>query len=291
MMKKFVTLVMFAVMTAAFGFGQISSDEWFKKAGEYLNSGDYANAVTAYSEAIKRDSSLRNAYWFRGFAYYRIKNYDAALADCNTVINGSPDFPLAYVVRGDAYGAKGIYHKAVVDYRTGLEKGFEPSGFDVDTSSKASMWFCGAMYMEIVVNRFLGNSAAVANYENRLQTVCDKNKVTRAEVETFYRQNIGALISTTVDAEFKKTRGGYVPYNVYVDSGKGDAIVEIKENITQFFINPNTNTYAAIYTVTAHFNGLISRGFSFAGYARDAYDAVIKSLSPALLGKMQGLVQ
>jgi hypothetical protein len=66
------------------------------------------------------------------------------------------------------------------------------------------MWFCGALYMETVVNRFLGNSAALAKYENWLKTVCDKNKVTRAEIETFYRQNIGALVAAEVDAQFNR---------------------------------------------------------------------------------------
>jgi tetratricopeptide (TPR) repeat protein len=146
MMKKVTALVMCAVMTAALGFGQTSADEWFKKAGEYFESGDYANAVRAYSETIKRDSLNLDAYWFRGIAYYQTKNYDAAIADYTTVIKDEPDFPLAYVVRGDAYGAKGLYHKAVADYRTGFEKGYDPSGFAVDKSSKAAMWFCGALY-------------------------------------------------------------------------------------------------------------------------------------------------
>jgi hypothetical protein len=44
----------------------------------------------------------------------------------------------------------------------------------------------------------------VSKYENWLKTVCDNNKVTRAEVETFYRQNIGALVAAVVDAEFNK---------------------------------------------------------------------------------------
>jgi predicted negative regulator of RcsB-dependent stress response len=202
MMKKVTALVIFAVMTAVLGFGQTSADEWFNKAVDYFNSGDYANAVTAYSEAIKRGSSDLNAYWVRGLAYYRIKNYDAAIADFTSVIKGAPNFPDVYVVRGDAYGAKGLYHKAVTDYRTGLEKDYDPSGFVIDKSSKADMWLCGAMYMEITVNRFLGKSDAVTKYENRLKTVCDKNKVTRAEVETFYQQNIGALVAAVVDAEF-----------------------------------------------------------------------------------------
>jgi hypothetical protein len=58
--------------------------------------------------------------------------------------------------------------------------------------------------MEIVVNRFLGKTDAVTIYENQLKTVSDKNNVTRAEVEAFYRQNIGGLIAGAVDEEFNK---------------------------------------------------------------------------------------
>jgi tetratricopeptide (TPR) repeat protein len=201
-MKK--TALLTALLCAVLGTltAQTTADEWFEKAGEYHTSGDYANAARAYSETIKRNSSNLDAYWLRSFAHFQLKNYDAAIADCDTVIKGASDFPLVYVLRGDAYGAKGVYHKAVADYRTGFEKGFDPNGFDVDKSSKASMWFCGTMYMEITINRFLGKSAVVTAYENRLKTVCDKNGVTRAEVEAFYRQNIGSLIAAVVDAEF-----------------------------------------------------------------------------------------
>ena len=138
-------------------------------------------------------------------AYFRIKNYDAVIADCEKVINGAPNFPDAYIIRGDAYGTKGIYHKAVADYKTGLEKGFDPNRlFSIDKSNKSDMWFCGAMYMEIVANRFLGKSDVVAKYENWLKTVCDKNGVTRAEIEAYYRDGIRGLIADIVNEEFNK---------------------------------------------------------------------------------------
>jgi hypothetical protein len=60
------------------------------------------------------------------------------------------------------------------------------------------------MYMEITANRFLGNSAVVTKYENWLKTVCDNNKVTRAEVEAFYRQNIGKLIAAVALEQFNR---------------------------------------------------------------------------------------
>jgi hypothetical protein len=203
-MKKRYYAALLALVMASGAFGQSTEDEWFKKAGEYYDNGDYANAVTAYSETIKRNSSNLNAYWFRSIAYFQLKNYDATIADCDTVIKSAPDFPNVYMARGDAYGAKGIYHKAAADYRTGLVKGYDPAGYRVDKSSKADMWFCGALYMEIAVNRFLGKSDVVTKYENWLKIACDKNGVTRAEVESFYRQNIGGLITGVVDEEFGK---------------------------------------------------------------------------------------
>jgi hypothetical protein len=206
-MKKIGALIVCMTVCGTALFAQTTADEWYEKAGEYHNSGDYTNAVTAYSETVKRDRSHLNAYLNRGIVYYLLKNYDAAIADYDTFMNGASDFPLAYVLRGDAYGAKSVYHKAVADYRTGFEKGYEPSdSTTVDKSSKADMWFCGAMYMEITINRFLGKADVVTAYENRLKTVCDKNSITRAEVETFYRQNIGALIAGVVDEEFGKVR-------------------------------------------------------------------------------------
>ena len=66
-MKKFAVVTVFLFAIVASGtFGQTTADEWFKKAGEYFDKGDYANAIKAYSETIKRDSSNLDAYWFRG---------------------------------------------------------------------------------------------------------------------------------------------------------------------------------------------------------------------------------
>ena len=252
-------------ITAHNAFGKTTADEWIQKGKEYYDKADYANAITACSEAIKRDSSNIYAYWLRGVSYLQIKNYNAAIADYNVVIKDSPDFSDAYrmrstayyyiknydaaiadnnmiikikpnssdgyILRGDAYGAKGIYHKAVEDFKTSLEKGYDPSRYSVDKSSKSDMWFCGAMYMEILVNRFLGKSDVVAKYENWLKTVSDKNKVTRQEIEAFYRDNIRALIAGVVDEEFK---GITVP---------SQTVTYVKQSLANFFTTPNQANY------------------------------------------------
>jgi hypothetical protein len=143
-----------------------------------------------------------------------------------------------------------------------------------------------AVFQEIQVLRFLGDTAAVNRHEAILQYITNRKNVTRAEIETYYRNNIRALVSETVDVEFKKTRGGYVPYDVYVNSGYREIIEGIKDIITQFYLDPNANTYMAIVAIAKHFNDQISRGFSFALHVVNAYADALGNLSPELLKKI-----
>jgi len=143
-----------------------------------------------------------------------------------------------------------------------------------------------AVIQDLQILRFLGNTAAVGRYEGMLKFITDRGNVTRAEIETFYHDGIRKLVSDIVDEEFKKERNGWVPYNVYVNSGNREVIDGIKDIITSFFLNPNADTYAAVLTVSKHFLGQYSSGFAFAGHVDRAYTAVIAELSSALWGKV-----
>jgi len=240
--KKTVLISFLFAAILANTFAQTTAQEWFNKADEYFQKNDYNNAIKAYNETLKRDGNNLNAYLFRGFSYYKIKNYDAAIADLDIVIENAPDYPNAYVQRGDAYGAKGVYTKALTDYKEGLELGYDANSFGVDKSNKGDMWFCGAIYMEILINRFLGRNDTVAKYENTLKTVCDKNSLSRAEVETFYSGNIRGIISDIVFEEFSKIsfsldKGAVSPQNVdFVlvrDPGNGKNFLAYSSVFTQ----------------------------------------------------------
>jgi len=217
--KKIVLISFLFAAVLANTFAQTTAQEWFNKAGEYFDKGDYNNAIKAYNESLKRDGNNLNAYLNRGNSYYHVKNYDAAIADLDIVIENAPDFPTAYVRRGDAYGAKGVYNKALTDYKEGIALGYDVNWFGVDKTNKGDMWFCGAIYMEMLINRFLGRNDPAAKYENALKTVCDKNSVSRAEVEAFYRDNIRVIINNAVLEEFTKIsfsldKGAVNPQNV-----------------------------------------------------------------------------
>jgi hypothetical protein len=148
------------------------------------------------------------------------------------------------------------------------------------------MWFCGAMYMETVINRFLGKSDVATKYDNWLKTVCDKNSVTRAEVETFYRQNVGSLIAAVVDKHFNAKYGDFVPavvYNELKRRGEPDALALVRNAVTNFYIDPNKNTYAVLTGIEARYwlNGSLNRQtFNFA--ADNAFYGLLNALSPVL---------
>jgi hypothetical protein len=61
-----------------------------------------------------------------------------------------------------------------------------------------------AINRELLIARFLNNTAAVTRYTEMLNFITGRGNVTRAEVETFYRQNVGAGIAAEVDVQFNR---------------------------------------------------------------------------------------
>jgi len=95
----------------------------------------------------------------------------------------------------------------------------------------ADMKLGAAVFQEIQVLRFLADTAAVSRHEAMLQWIIGHGNVTRAEVEAFYRNNVRNLISEVVDEQF---RGKTVP---------ATTITDIKNKITDFYLQPNQNTF------------------------------------------------
>jgi|GEM_PF-1722812 len=68
------------------------------------------------------------------------------------------------------------------------------------------------VFQGMQILRFLGDTAAAGRHEGVLRFITDRGNVTRAEIETFYRNGIRELISSTVDEVFNRIsfllRGG-----------------------------------------------------------------------------------
>ncbi|MBI5970454.1 MAG: tetratricopeptide repeat protein [Deltaproteobacteria bacterium] len=101
----------------------MSATEWFKKGWAFGNSGDWDNAIEAYSEAIELDPYYARAYSRRGFAYGMKHQYDRAIEDYNKVISLEPGNAGAYWMRGSSYYNynKGQNSRSLADYKKACE--------------------------------------------------------------------------------------------------------------------------------------------------------------------------
>ena len=190
-------------------------NKWYIKGEEFYELKQYEEAINAYTQVInlrliqenikeekaKADSRNRdfyqfrrtwtgveiNAYLYRGKSYYRLKDYDSAIADYLVVKNNyDPSFYYIYVCLGDAYGGKGDYENTAANYKLYVEKmpSTETMTFTVDKSNPADMWFCAVLLEK---KRLSGDE----KYEKWLKDITNRNNVSLAEIEDFYKKNRG----------------------------------------------------------------------------------------------------
>jgi hypothetical protein len=95
-----------------------------------------------------------------------------------------------------------------------------------------------AVFQEIQILRFLGNTEAVNRHEAVLQFITDRKNVTRAEIETYYRNNIRGLVSQVVDEQFARLKNEGRRVNP-----SANALRDVKNAITDFMIAPSEATY------------------------------------------------
>jgi hypothetical protein len=91
-----------------------------------------------------------------------------------------------------------------------------------------------AVYQEMRILRFLGDTAAAGRHEGIIKFITDRGNVSRAEIESYYRQGIRSLIAEAVDVEFNKVefkldKGTTITYNAML------------------ICDPNTQTYKLSY--------------------------------------------
>ena len=93
-------------------------------------------------------------------------------------------------------------------------------------------------FADLQIARFLNDAAAVSRNEAILKFITDRRNVTCAEVETFYKDNIGRFVSDIVDENIAKSRFG---------TPVADDLVNIKNVITQFMLNPTQESFRVLY--------------------------------------------
>lgn len=79
------------------------ADVHFEKGVDYINQGDYQQAIEEFNRVISIDSEYVDAYCGIGIAYLNQKNYEKAIEAFEKTTALDPDNAIAYYLLGKAY--------------------------------------------------------------------------------------------------------------------------------------------------------------------------------------------
>merc|ERR1711872_1146742 len=91
------------------------------KGNECFKSGDWANAVKFYTEAIKRNPKDAKIYSNRAACYTKLNAFDLTIKDCDTSISMDPTFVKAYLRKANVLKAMGQAKNAMEVYSKAME--------------------------------------------------------------------------------------------------------------------------------------------------------------------------
>ena len=99
---------------------------WADERDDCNQSADPDRRIRGCTQVIERGEkeTRKNrsfAYDNRGNAYYKMGEFDRAIADFSAAIALNPNDAIAHYNRGNAYENKGDREQAIVDYRKALE--------------------------------------------------------------------------------------------------------------------------------------------------------------------------
>jgi len=91
------------------------------KGNECFKSGDWANAVKFYTEALKRNPKDAKIYSNRAACYTKLNAFDLTIKDCDSSIALDPNFVKAYLRKANVLKAMGQTQKAMEVYAKAME--------------------------------------------------------------------------------------------------------------------------------------------------------------------------
>jgi tetratricopeptide (TPR) repeat protein len=98
----------------------LTVQELLDRGNEKLTKGDKQGAIADYSEVIKIDPGVANAYYNRGNVYSDLGNKQTAIADFSRAIELNPKHTDAYNNRGNARHSLRDYQAAIADYNQAI---------------------------------------------------------------------------------------------------------------------------------------------------------------------------
>lgn len=102
-------------------FAQYDKAYFFNLGRQNLIENRFPQAINNFNTLIKADTTLYEAYFFRGIAKYNLDDYIGALSDFTTAIRKNPVFTQAYHYRAITFSQLGRYDDAIKDYDQAID--------------------------------------------------------------------------------------------------------------------------------------------------------------------------
>lgn len=117
MQHTFLSFSGFLILVACLAFLCSCNVSYLEKFGEFdARQGNYNEAISDYTKAIKYAPKDPVPLAARGYVYQKMGKHDEAIADFTQAITLDPGDDELYLIRGVAYSLKGRDDEAIADY-------------------------------------------------------------------------------------------------------------------------------------------------------------------------------
>ena len=100
---------------------QKTKEQWQDEGDQYYDTGQYREAIVAYTQAILLDREDATVYNNRGLTHYELDENRVALDDYNHAIALDPDSAEIYYNRGCVYDELDEYQRAIEDFNLAIK--------------------------------------------------------------------------------------------------------------------------------------------------------------------------
>ena len=104
---------------------EIPGGQNYERGSQRLQQRDYKGAIEAFTQALRLNPNLIEAYTSRGNARLLLGDKPGALEDYNHALHLNPNCANVYYQRGNAYSDLGNKHEAIKDYQIAAKLFFE----------------------------------------------------------------------------------------------------------------------------------------------------------------------
>ena len=202
MFKRGFALILLALTSVTAAFAQYDLDHFYYSGRQSLIDGKYAQAIESFNILSRLDSTVYEAYFFRGIAKYNLGDFVGAQRDFDRTLHFNPIYTPAYHYRAIALSRIGKYDLALKDLEEAVD--LRPSYTDL-YFSRGVTYFLSQQFDKAVKdfntfirkspregNAYLNRGACYLYLKDTVQALADYNKaisLNRYDPEGYVRRS------------------------------------------------------------------------------------------------------